>query len=123
MSSTSSGVQFTLIEAISVTGISPFSWPIGSSAVITGTGFGSAQSNSTVNFYGTASAPTITTWSDSSITATAPTGTVTGPVSVSFWDACRPTAQSNRSRESKEGGGTAGSRSENQRKRSEMKRR
>jgi hypothetical protein len=49
--------------------------------VITGTGFGSSQSNSTVKFYG-AAATTITSWSDTSITTTVPTGAVTGPVTV-----------------------------------------
>ena len=78
---TSNSVGFTVIEASSVTGLSPSSGPTGTSVVITGTGFGSTQSNSTVNFYG-AAATTITSWSDTSITATVPTGAVSGPVSV-----------------------------------------
>ena len=78
---TSSGVQFTVIEAATVTGLSPASAPTGASVVITGTGFGPSQNDSTLTFYG-ATATNITSWSDTSITAPVPTGAVSGPVSV-----------------------------------------
>jgi RHS repeat-associated protein len=78
---TSSGVQFNVIEATAITGISPASAPIGGSVVITGTGFGPTQSNSAMHFYGE-TAITITSWSDASITAVVPAGALTGPVFV-----------------------------------------
>ncbi len=78
---TSNSVTFTVIEATTVTGISPSSGSTGTSVIITGTGFGSSQSDSSVSFYG-AVATTITSWSDTSITATVPSGAVSGPVSV-----------------------------------------
>jgi RHS repeat-associated protein len=77
---TSNGVQFTVIEAISVTGISPNSGPIGTIVTITGTGFGSTQSNSTLNFYGATA--TASSWSDTQIVAPVPSGTASGPVWV-----------------------------------------
>jgi hypothetical protein len=49
---TSNSVSFTVIEANTVTTISPIYGPPGTSVVITGTGFGSTQSSSTVSFYG-----------------------------------------------------------------------
>ena len=78
---TSNGAAFTVIEADSVSGISPTSGPIGTTVVISGTGFGPTQNDSVVSFYG-GSTPTITNWSDTSITATVPSGSITGPVSV-----------------------------------------
>jgi hypothetical protein len=78
---TSSGAQFNVIEAATVTGLSPASGPVGASIVITGTGFGPSQSDSTLNFIG-ATATSITSWSDTSITASVPLGAETGPVFV-----------------------------------------
>ena len=78
---TSNAVQLTVLEAGTVTALSPSSGPIGSSVVITGTGFGSTQSTSVVFFAADVSI-TIASWSDTSITATVPAGTVTGPVTV-----------------------------------------
>jgi len=77
----SNSVQFTLIEGLSVTGVSPASGPIGSSVTITGTGFGATQSNSSANFDGVA-ATSITSWSDTQIVAVVPSGASTGYVSV-----------------------------------------
>ena len=77
---TSNGVQFTLIEPLTVTGISPSSGAVNSSVTISGTGFGPAQSNSVVTFNGTTA--NATSWSDTSITATVPSGASTGPVTV-----------------------------------------
>ena len=78
---TSGGVSFTVLEAISVTGLSPNRGPVGSTVTINGTGFGSTQSTSTVSFYG-AAATSISSWSDTQIVATVPSGTATGPVLV-----------------------------------------
>jgi len=77
----SNAVSFTVLESTSVTGLSPASGPIGTSVVISGTGFGPTQSNSSLSFYG-AAATSITSWSDTSITATVPTGVSSGPISV-----------------------------------------
>ena len=67
----SNSVQFSLIEATSITGISPSSGAVNSSVTITGTGFGPTQSNSVFSFYG-AAATNITSWSDTSIVAVVP---------------------------------------------------
>lgn len=75
----SNGVQFTLIEGLTISGISPSSGPIGTSMTIAGTGFGPSQSNSILALYG-ATVTNITSWSDTSIVAVVPTGTGTGPV-------------------------------------------
>jgi RHS repeat-associated protein len=77
---TSNGVQFTVIEPVSASGISPATGPIGATVTITGAGFGSTQSNSVASFYGAPA--TITSWSDTSIVAVVPVGASTGPVSV-----------------------------------------
>ena len=78
---TSNSLQFTVLEADTVTGLSPASGPVGASVVITGTGFGPTQSNSIVSFYG-ANATSFTSWSDTSITAVVPAGITTGIVTV-----------------------------------------
>jgi RHS repeat-associated protein len=78
---TTNGATFTIIEAASITGVSPGSGRVGASIVITGTGFGPTQSDSTVTFAG-GTATTITNWSDTSITATVPTGAFTGQLYV-----------------------------------------
>jgi RHS repeat-associated protein len=78
---TSNGVQFTVSQPLTVTGISPNSGPIGTTVTITGTGFGATQSNSTLNFYG-ATATAISSWSDTQIVATVPSGIATGPAWV-----------------------------------------
>jgi RHS repeat-associated protein len=77
----SNSVTFTLIEALSITGISPTSGPTTTAVTITGTGFGPTQSSSAVNFYG-ATATSITSWSDTSIVVPVPAGAVTGNVTV-----------------------------------------
>ena len=65
-----------------VTSLTPTSGAFGSSIVIAGTNFRSAQvTGSTVKFGGT-QATTITNWSTSSITATVPTGAPSGLVAV-----------------------------------------
>ena len=78
--SVSNAVQFTLLEALSVTGASPPSGMVGSTVTITGTGFGPSQSDSVVTFDGVAA--TVTNWTDTSITTVVPAGASTGPVTV-----------------------------------------
>jgi RHS repeat-associated protein len=64
-----------------ITGITPTTGAPGTSVTISGSGFGSTQgSNSSVNFNGAAA--TATSWSDTSIVATVPDNTTTGPISV-----------------------------------------
>ena len=78
---TSSGVQFTVLEPLSVTGVSPSSGPVGTTVTISGAGFGSTQSNSVLYFYG-ATATNIQSWSDTQIVATLPSGSATGQAFV-----------------------------------------
>jgi len=77
---TGSGVTFTVSAQPAITGISPSSGTIGSSVTVTGSGFGATQTSSTINFNGVNA--TVTSWSNSQIVATVPTGTVSGPVGV-----------------------------------------
>jgi RHS repeat-associated protein len=76
----SNSVAFTVLEPLSVTGISPGAGSVGSTVAITGTGFGASQSDSVVTFNGTTAS--VVTWSDTGITAAVPTGASTGPVTV-----------------------------------------
>jgi IPT/TIG domain len=78
---TGNDVQFSLSGGPAITGISPTSGAYNSPVTISGSGFGSTQSNSTAAFYGI-SATTITSWSDTQIVANFPVGTGSGPVSV-----------------------------------------
>src|SRR5260370_4827759 len=85
---TSNGVQFTVSQSLSVTNISPSFGPPGTSVTITGTGFGATQSNSSIGFYGATVTPT--SWSDTQIVATFPSGASSGQVNVEvggmwFW--------------------------------------
>jgi RHS repeat-associated protein len=77
---TSSGVQFTVLEALTVTGLSTTSGDVGSTVTITGTGFGPSQSNSEVVFYPGVAA-SVNSWSDEQIVATIPVA-YSGPVGV-----------------------------------------
>jgi RHS repeat-associated protein len=77
----SNGVQFTLIESLSITSISPTSGPVGATLTINGTGFGPSQSNSIVAMYG-GNITNITSWTDTSIVGVVPSGSATGPVAV-----------------------------------------
>jgi IPT/TIG domain len=73
------GPNFALIGAVSISSISPTSGPAGTTVTISGSGFGSQQSSSTMTFNGVAPA-SITSWSDAQIQAVVPTLTPTGPV-------------------------------------------
>jgi RHS repeat-associated protein len=76
----SNTAQFTVIEAISVSTVSPTAGPIGSTVTISGAGFGATQSNSVASFYGAAA--NVVTWNDTQIVATVPSGASTGNVTV-----------------------------------------
>src|SRR5260370_18015494 len=78
----SNTASFTVIEGLSVSGLSPAIGPVGTSVTITGTGFGATQSNSVASFY--AAPGNIVSWSDTAIVATVPAGTSTGNVSVTL---------------------------------------
>ncbi len=82
---TSAGVTFTVLEALSITSISTSGGPVGTTVIVTGTGFGASQSNSTLSFYGATATPT--SWSDTQITATVPLLCSSGPVSVGVAEA------------------------------------
>jgi RHS repeat-associated protein len=77
---TSNAWPLTVEGLPTVTSMSPAVGPTGSTVTISGTGFGSAQSTSTVQFFGAQA--TISNWTDTEITANVPPGTATGPVSV-----------------------------------------
>ena len=78
----SNSLSFTLEQTPTVTGISPTSGQIGSWPItISGSGFGSNQSNSSVNFYGNVPAQ-IVSWSETQIQVVVPDGTATGPFTV-----------------------------------------
>ena len=76
----SNSVSFTVLPSLTVTGISSISGSPGDTVTITGTGFGSTQSDSVVTFDGVTA--TATSWSDTSIQAVVPSGASTGPVTV-----------------------------------------
>ena len=73
-------VRPVLAAAPSITSLSPTSGAVGASITITGTNFGSTKGSSTVKFNGTIA--TTTSWSNTSIAATVPTGATTGNVVV-----------------------------------------
>jgi len=74
----SNGVTFTVTP--NIRSLSPQSGPVGTSATITGSGFGATQGSSTVTFNGTSG--TATSWNSTGITATVPSGATTGLVVV-----------------------------------------
>ncbi|MGJ5814497.1 beta strand repeat-containing protein [Paludibaculum fermentans] len=70
----------TATAAPNITSITPSTGAIGTSVVITGTNFGASQGSSTVGFNGTAA--TAISWSNTSIVAVVPAGTINGTVVV-----------------------------------------
>ncbi len=84
----SNGVAFTVEQPPTITSISPGAGPFDSSGTpqpvtITGSGFGATQSSSIVKFYLSNTAPTIGSWSDTSITLAVPPDATTGAVTLS----------------------------------------
>ncbi|MFH1452938.1 MAG: IPT/TIG domain-containing protein [Armatimonadota bacterium] len=85
-STASNSVAFTVSEAgeagsPSITSLTPTSGEVGDSVTIAGENFGSSQGSSTVSFNGTEST-SITSWSDTQIVCTVPTGATSGSVFV-----------------------------------------
>jgi RHS repeat-associated protein len=81
---TSNGVPFTVLEPLSISGISTTFGPAGTSVTISGAGFGPSQSDSVVTFYTTSAS--VSSWSDTQIVTTVPSGAATGAVSVQVAD-------------------------------------
>lgn len=76
----SPGLTFTVVPPPSITGLSPLTGSAGSVVTITGTNFGSNISNRNVTFGDKAAS--IVSWSDTSITVSAPANASTGNVIV-----------------------------------------
>ena len=77
----SNGVAFTVsTSAPMITSLNPTSGGAGAAVTITGTNFGATQGTSTVEFDGTTAA--VTSWSNTSIAVTVPSGAATGNVVV-----------------------------------------
>ena len=81
---TSNSVQVTVMASLSITVISPEAGPVATAVTITGTGFGSTQSDSSVAFDGVTAS--VESWNNTSITAVVPAGAATGAVSVEVAD-------------------------------------
>jgi len=74
-----SNVAFIVIHPV-ISGVTPPSGTVGGTVTVTGSGFGIAQGSSQIQFNGTVATPS--SWSDTSITVTVPTGATTGQVTV-----------------------------------------
>ena len=83
----SNSLNFTVEAQPTITSLSPTIGPMDSNGnvvpiTITGTGFGATQSTSTVNFFGSSTAPNIISWSDTSISLNVPSDAGTGPLYI-----------------------------------------
>jgi RHS repeat-associated protein len=87
---TSNAVSLTIEGAPTVSGLTPSTGPVGQPVIISGSGFGSAQRTSVVMFFGAPA--TVSSWSDTEITAIVPPGAATGPVGVTVADVKGPSA-------------------------------
>jgi hypothetical protein len=76
----SNGINFTVVEGLGITSVSPTSGVVGTEVAITGTGFGATQGSSTISLNGTTAV--VASWSDTSIIAFVPSGASSGPFSV-----------------------------------------
>jgi RHS repeat-associated protein len=74
-------VRFTMPNPV-ITGLSPAYGPVGTQFQINGSGFGATQGTSTVVINNSTALP-VTSWSDSQIVVTVPSGAVSGPIQVS----------------------------------------
>jgi hypothetical protein len=70
---------FTVINPV-LNGVTPASAPVGGTVTVTGTGFGVLQNGSQIQFNGLAG--DVTSWSDTSVTLTVPSGATSGPILV-----------------------------------------
>src|SRR5262249_31672694 len=68
------------VPAPNVSSIAPVGGTVGTQVTLTGSGFQASQGSSTVTFNGTVAA--VSSWSDTQIVATVPTGATTGPLTV-----------------------------------------
>lgn len=93
---TSNALSLTIEGAPAVTSVSPGVGPVNGTVTINGSGFGSTQSVSTVQFYAGTNAvgpnAAVISWSDTQIVATVPPGAATGPVGVVVAGVSGPTA-------------------------------
>src|SRR5438132_1527720 len=71
---------FFTVPGPQVTGISPTSGAVGTQVTVNGSGFQATKGSSSIAFNGTG--PTVNSWSDTQIVATAVAGTTTGGVKV-----------------------------------------
>ena len=83
----SNAINFTVESQPTITSMSPSTGPMSSTGTvvpitISGSGFGATQSTSTVNFFGSNTAPTINDWSDTSISLNVPADAATGPLYI-----------------------------------------
>jgi hypothetical protein len=74
----SNPAEFIVLPTPAISSVSPASGDIGSTVQISGANFGDTQGSSTITLNGTAL--NVTTWSATNITATVPTGAMTGNV-------------------------------------------
>ena len=74
------GLFKTTPPTLTLSSVSPNAGPVGTSVTLSGSAFGATQGSSTVNF-GNVTA-NVTSWSDTSIVATVPSGLPTGPINV-----------------------------------------
>jgi len=78
--SSSSNPTFT-VDTVLVNSVSPHAGSVGTQVTVNGSGFGASQGSSTLSFNNTV-ATSISSWTDSQIVATVPSGTTTGAVKV-----------------------------------------
>jgi len=81
----SNSINFTVEQQPTIASVSPSTGPLNGNGTvapvtISGTGFGATQSDSTVNFFGSNTAPSIISWSDTSISLWVPADAGTGPL-------------------------------------------
>ncbi len=76
----SGGVSYTVLLPPSLSAFSPTSGSVGTAVTITGKNFGATQGTSTVSFNGVAATPT--SWSDTQIVVSVPSGAVSGDISI-----------------------------------------
>lgn len=68
------------MTSVVITSVSPKAGPVASQVTVSGAGFGTTQGTSTISFNNTAA--TVSTWGDTQIVATVPSGATTGAVKV-----------------------------------------
>ena len=79
-----SASSFTVVPPPAITGFSPASAPVGTSITITGANFDPTPANNTVTFFNGITA-VVTSCTSTQIVAAVPTGTITGPITVTVY--------------------------------------